>query len=126
MNRSVSVGRRDAHVRTSVCGLLRGHRAAVKAAATPSAHPPIALRAAAAAAAPRPVLLIAARDAPDEAHAARHIQHGNPSVQVWQVPRAGHTQALYTYPGEWEQRVTAFLATALTQPAVPGQSKPGR
>jgi dienelactone hydrolase len=81
-----------------------------------AADPPIALRAAAGAAAPRPVLLITAGDVPDEANAARHMQNGNRSVQVWQVPGTGHTKALSTHPGEWEQRVTAFLAAALTEP----------
>jgi uncharacterized protein len=81
------------------------------------AGPPIALRPAARAAAPRPVLLIAAGDVPDEAQAARYIQRGNPNVQVWQAPDTGHTEALSTHPREWEQRVTAFLAAALTPSA---------
>jgi hypothetical protein len=38
-------------------------------------------------------------------------------VQVWHVPDTGHTRALYTHPGEWERRVSAFLAAALTPPA---------
>ena len=72
------------------------------------------LRAAAAAAAPRPMLLIAAGDVPDETHAARLIRDGTANVQIWQVPGTGHTQALTTHPADWEQRVTAFLAGALT------------
>ncbi|HET6533912.1 MAG TPA: alpha/beta fold hydrolase [Actinoplanes sp.] len=75
--------------------------------------PPITLRAAAGSAAPRPILLIAAGNVPTEAQAARHIQRGHSNVQVWQAPGAGHTRALSTHPGEWEQQVTEFLAAAL-------------
>jgi uncharacterized protein len=82
-----------------------------------AARPPITLRAAAGAMAPRPVLLIAAGDRPDEGHAARHIQRGNPGVQVWEVARTGHTRALSTHPDEWQRRVTAFLAAAMPPPA---------
>jgi hypothetical protein len=35
---------------------------------------------------------------------------------VWQATDTGHTKALYTYPREWEHRVTAFLAAALREP----------
>jgi uncharacterized protein len=76
--------------------------------------PPITLRAAISAAAPRPVLLIAAGNTPDEAHAARYMQQGNANVEVWEVPNTGHTNALNTHPDEWEQRVITFLAGALT------------
>jgi dienelactone hydrolase len=79
-----------------------------------AADPPIALREAVAAAAPRPVLLITAGDVDDEASAGRHIQQGSPAtVEVWDVPGAGHTDGLRTRPDEWERRVTAFLAVHL-------------
>lgn len=75
-----------------------------------AADPPITLRAAVAAAAPRPVLLIAAGEDPDEADAASWIAGGAPtSVTVWVVPGAGHTAGLATRPEEWERRVVAFL-----------------
>lgn len=45
------------------------------------ADPPIALRAAASAAAPRPTLLIAGGNVPDEAYAARHIQRKTPACR---------------------------------------------
>ncbi|MDY7089653.1 MAG: alpha/beta fold hydrolase [Actinomycetota bacterium] len=86
-----------------------------------AAEPPIALRAAAAAAAPRPILLIAAGDRPDEVHAARHLQRAGAHVQVWQVPDTGHTRALHTHPGEWRQRVTAFLDAAFAEHAGHGR-----
>jgi len=80
------------------------------------AHQPIALRDAARTAAPRPILLIAAGNMPDEANAGRYIRQAAPgSVQLWQVPNTGHTQALATHPAEWEQHVGAFLAAALSQ-----------
>jgi dienelactone hydrolase len=79
-----------------------------------AADPPVALRDAAAAAAPRPMLLIAGGDLPDERHAGRYIAGGAPdSVELWIVPDTGHTQALATHPHEWEERVTSFLAEAL-------------
>ncbi len=77
------------------------------------AEPPTPLHDAAAAAAPRPILLITAGTVPDEEHAARHIQQGNANVQIWEVPGAAHTTGLHTRPGEWEQRVIAFLDAAL-------------
>ncbi|WP_203935256.1 alpha/beta hydrolase [Virgisporangium ochraceum] len=81
-----------------------------------AAHPPVTLRAAARAMAPRPVLLVTAGDVPDEGHAARYIQRGNPGVRIWEVPDSGHTRALRTHPDEWRQRVSAFLAAALGPP----------
>lgn len=78
------------------------------------ADKPISLRDAVTAAAPRPVLLIAGGDQPDEEYADRFIQSGSPrSVQLWVVPGAGHTQGLRTDPGQWEQRVSSFLDAAL-------------
>jgi hypothetical protein len=82
------------------------------------AHPPVALRDAVALAAPRPVLLIAGGDVPDEEPAAAHIRSGAPaSVTVWVVPGTGHTDALRTHPAEWEARVVGFLDAALTPTA---------
>jgi pimeloyl-ACP methyl ester carboxylesterase len=79
-----------------------------------SADPPIALRDAATTAAPRPVLLLAGGNMPDEADAGRYIQGGSPeTVELWVVPGSGHTAALDTDPGAWEQRVTGFLDEAL-------------
>lgn len=79
------------------------------------ADPPTPLREAAAAIAPRPVLLIAGGDLPDEANAGRYIQSGAPaSVELWEVEGASHTGGLDTRPDEWEARVTAFLDDALT------------
>lgn len=75
---------------------------------------PIDLRRAVVAAAPRPLLLITAGDVPREAIAARRLDDAAPrTVQRWNVPGAGHMQALSTAPREWEQRVVAFLAQAL-------------
>ncbi|HEX6417117.1 MAG TPA: alpha/beta fold hydrolase [Acidimicrobiales bacterium] len=83
-----------------------------------AADPPVTLAGAAAAAAPRPMLLIAAGERPDEAHAARHVQDASPgSVEVWVVPGAVHTGGLDAAPDEWERRVTAFLAGALGDPS---------
>jgi hypothetical protein len=62
------------------------------------------------------MLLLAAGDVADEGYAARDIQDGTSNVQLLQVPDTGHTQALYTHPREWEQRVTDFLAAALRAP----------
>jgi dienelactone hydrolase len=79
-----------------------------------AADQPPALRDAVVAAAPRKVLLIAAGDRADEGSAGRYIQSASTSsVDLWIVPRTGHTDALRTHPREWEQRVTTFLATAL-------------
>ena len=67
-----------------------------------------------AAAAPNPVLLIAAGSVPEEGHAGEYIRTGSPgTVDVWVVPDTGHVGALHSHPGEWEQRVTAFLGSAL-------------
>ncbi len=79
-----------------------------------AAGPPTPLRPAAERSAPRPLLLIAAGEVPDEEHAARWVQAGSPgSVAVWVVPGATHTAGLATQPDQWEQRVTDFLDEAL-------------
>jgi len=77
------------------------------------AAPPAPLRDAVARAAPRPILLIAAAERPDEQDAARFMTAASPStVRVWTAP-GGHTGALAAAPGEWSRRVGAFLADAL-------------
>jgi pimeloyl-ACP methyl ester carboxylesterase len=77
------------------------------------ADPPITLRAAVAATT-SPVLLITAGDVADEALAGRYIASGSPgTVELWDVPDTGHTDALRTHPEDWESRVTAFLDEAL-------------
>jgi len=79
-----------------------------------SADPPISLREAVARTAPRPLLLITAGEVPDELRAADYIRAAAPdAVEVWEVPRAGHTEALATAPAEWEARVLAFLDRVL-------------
>ena len=62
----------------------------------------------------RPTLIIAGGAAAHEPDAARWFQAASPAtVQVWVVPRAGHTQGLATAPRPWEARVIGFLNTAL-------------
>ena len=66
----------------------------------------------------RPILLIAAGEAPDEAHVAERLAAAAPATtEVWVVPGAGHTAALTTEPGQWEARVTAFLDAHLAAPS---------
>jgi pimeloyl-ACP methyl ester carboxylesterase len=66
------------------------------------------------AAAPRPVLIIAGAAKPDEPIAARWFQAASPTtVQLWVVPRAGHTQGLATTPRAWAAHVISFLNGAL-------------
>ncbi len=83
--------------------------------------PPTPLRSAVAAMAPRPVLLIAAGSVPDEGVADRWIQEASPdTVEVWEVPGAGHTGGLKAEPAEWEQRVIGFLDRGLAAPSAGG------
>jgi dienelactone hydrolase len=78
------------------------------------ARPPIALRDAVAQMAPRRVLLIVAGKVADEAKAAAHIRGGSPTtVDVWEVPGAGHTAGLATHRADWEGHVVGFLDDAL-------------
>ncbi len=79
-----------------------------------SAHPPITLRGAAEQMAPRPLLLITAGGVPDERRAAEHIRAASPeTVEIWEVPGAGHTGGLATAPVEWVARVLAFFEDVL-------------
>jgi hypothetical protein len=60
------------------------------------------------------VLLIAGGTMPDEARAGRYILSGSPgTVELWEVPGAGHTDGLRTDPAGWEQRVTSFLRAVI-------------
>ncbi len=78
------------------------------------AEPPIGLRDAATRIAPRHLLLITAGNAIDERNAATYIQSGSPgTVEVWEVPGAGHTQGLEVAPFEWEEQVIGFLDEVL-------------
>jgi pimeloyl-ACP methyl ester carboxylesterase len=79
-----------------------------------SASPPVTLRSAVVAMRPRPVLLIAAGDEPDESLASRSIQRAAPAtVQLWVAPNTSHTGALPTHAEEWEARVIDFLDRSL-------------
>ena len=63
---------------------------------------------------PRPVLLIAGGDMPDEVNAAAFIAgEAGAHVSTWVVPGAGHTQGLSSAPESWERKVVSFLDTAL-------------
>ncbi len=75
---------------------------------------PMSIPGAIRAAAPRPVLIIAGGAVASEPVAARWFQDASPAtVQVWTVPRAGHTQGLATAPRAWSDRVIGFLDAAL-------------
>jgi dienelactone hydrolase len=75
---------------------------------------PVSIRDGIRAAAPRPALIIAGGAAAHEPEAARWFQAASPAtVQVWVLPRAGHTQGLATAPQAWEAHVISFLNTAL-------------
>lgn len=79
-----------------------------------AASPPTLLAEAARLAAPRPILLVAAGELPDEQHAADHIRAAAPgSVEVWVVPDSGHTGGLEVAPTAWEDTVVGFLDGAL-------------
>ncbi|HVW34862.1 MAG TPA: alpha/beta fold hydrolase [Acidimicrobiia bacterium] len=63
-------------------------------------------------------LLITAGTIADEGHVAAYLAAGAPDrVETWNVPGAAHTGGLRTAPRAWEDRVTAFLTTALGLPA---------
>ncbi len=69
------------------------------------------------AAAPRPVLLIAGGNIPDEATAGRYFRSASPAtVEPWVVPGAGHPAGLFTEPVGRETRVMGFLDRALAGP----------
>jgi pimeloyl-ACP methyl ester carboxylesterase len=59
-----------------------------------------------------PVLLIAS-GAPQEIPVnRRYAADAGPQAELWEIPEAGHTGGLRARPGEYEQRVTAFLGGA--------------
>jgi uncharacterized protein len=79
-----------------------------------AAPKPPSLAEAAQAGQPRPVLLIAGGDMPDEINAAEFIaREAGAHVSTWVVPGAGHIQGLSTAPESWERTVISFLDTAM-------------
>jgi hypothetical protein len=63
---------------------------------------------------PRPVLLIASTAGGTEIPTNRvYRDRGGPTVQLWEIPEAGHTGGLKKRPAEYERRTTAFLDRAL-------------
>jgi pimeloyl-ACP methyl ester carboxylesterase len=86
---------------------------ALAEAISPARRPP-ALEDSVRATAPRPILLLAAGQVPDEQHAAATLRAAAPdTVQVWVVLGAGHTGALREDRASWESRVVGFLDAAL-------------
>ncbi len=75
--------------------------------------PPASLASSARATAPRPILLVAAGEVPDEQHAATWIAASRSHVSIWVVPGAQHTGGLTAQPREWEKRVIDFFDHAL-------------
>jgi pimeloyl-ACP methyl ester carboxylesterase len=62
--------------------------------------------------APRPVLLIAAGGDANEIPTNRAYRDAGSSVELYEIPEAGHTSGLAARPREYEARVTAFLERA--------------
>lgn len=80
------------------------------------ASPPMALRDAVVASSPRPILLIAAAERPDELAAGRWLQAARPDgVTLW-VAAGGHTEGLDLQPEKWTSTVVEFLSAALLAP----------
>jgi hypothetical protein len=78
------------------------------------AEPPQALHEAIRDASPRPVLIIAGGEVPDEGRAAAYFRQTSPdNVEVWEVEGASHTGGLASAPDEWESRVVGFLDASL-------------
>lgn len=78
------------------------------------ASKPDTLAASAHAASPRPVLLIAGGQRPDEIYATEHIRsQAGDGVSIWVVPGAGHVQGLAVAGDDWEREVIGFLDGAL-------------
>jgi hypothetical protein len=78
------------------------------------ASPPRSLADAVRETAPRPVLVIAAGDVPDERHVATRLERAAPaSVSTWTVDGAGHTGGLRVAPAAWERHVAGFLDRVL-------------
>jgi uncharacterized protein len=73
---------------------------------------PIALEDAMARIAPRPVLLISAGPTETE-YTERYRSAAPSSTQLWNVPDAGHTAALYAHPDEYRGRVLGLFDEAL-------------
>ena len=64
--------------------------------------------------APRPVLLVAGGGFPAEIPASRRYRAaGGRTVQLWELPDAGHTAGLRTYPAAYERRTVGFLDRAV-------------
>jgi hypothetical protein len=79
-----------------------------------AAPKPLVLADAARAANPRPILLIAGGDMPDEINAAEFISsEAGSHVSTWVVLGAGHIQGLSIAPDSWERTVISFLDTAM-------------
>lgn len=70
--------------------------------------------------APRPVLLIAAGGDANEIPTNRAYRDAGSSVELYEIPEAGHTAGLAARPREYEARVTGFLGRALGGSAPPG------
>lgn len=75
---------------------------------TPATKPE-SLASAAVRAAPRPILLIAGEEMPDEVNAASFIAAESSNVEVWIAAGAGHIEALAVAPDDWERIVLGFL-----------------
>ena len=64
--------------------------------------------------APRPVLLVAGGREPNETATARlYRDAGGDSVELWELPDAGHTAGYRTHPAAYERRTVGFLDRAL-------------
>jgi hypothetical protein len=76
--------------------------------------PPESLREAVAASGDTEFLLVAAGTVEKEQLAAESLRRADPQrVEVWTVPRAGHTQGLRTAPEDWGRRIVGFLDSHL-------------
>jgi uncharacterized protein len=63
--------------------------------------------------APRPILLIYGTDEPGLAGGRLQQAAAGSNAELWEVPGAGHGDYLAVAPGEYTQRVIAFMTNAM-------------
>ena len=61
----------------------------------------------------QPTLLVSTGTAEEDEFGQLYERVGNPAVEVWHLPKAGHTAALRQFPALYERRVTDLFARTL-------------
>jgi pimeloyl-ACP methyl ester carboxylesterase len=64
---------------------------------------------------PRPILFISTGEGTEQFMNRQFYEHAGPTAQLWELPQTQHTDGLFAYPEEYQERMLSFFNMHLMQ-----------